>query len=301
MAAFACGFETDTIHHMRLIDSHCHIQFNAYKEDGKEVIRRSLDAGTQMIVVGSQNSTSERAVKLAEKFEGLWAVVGLHPIHLTSQEVDEDEIHFQSREEVFNDDFYTQLAAHPKVVGIGETGFDFFHLPKNLTLAEVKEKQKQTFTAHCQLADKLNLPLVIHCRGAHPVLLASLNDSIAAGGLKARGVAHCFGGSWEEARRYLELGFYLGFTGIITFKPRENQKAAFETLWEVVKKTPLEKILVETDAPYLAPEPHRGRRNEPAFVIEVAKKIAELKAVSLEEVGARTTQNATLLFKLDRH
>lgn len=282
-----------------LIDSHCHLQFNAYEQDGDEVLRRSLESGVKMIVVGSQLSTSERAVKLAQKYDGVWAVVGLHPIHLTSQEVDENEIQFHSREEKFNYDSYKNLASQPKVVGIGETGFDFFHLPKNPPLEEVARRQKETFLSQCQLADEMGLPIVLHCRDAHNALLPLLQKLVFQGQLKNRGVAHCFGGNWEEAKQYLDLGFYLGFTGVITFEPRPSQRDSFEKLWEVIKKTPLEKILIETDAPYLAPEPHRGQRNEPAWVRFVAQKIAVFKNLSEKEVAERTTKNAIKLFKLD--
>lgn len=280
-----------------LIDSHCHLQFNSYKDDADEVIRRSFDAGIKMIAVGSQKDTSERAVAYAEKYQGIWAVVGLHPIHLTQQEVDEEEASFKSREEKFDYDFYKQLASRPKVVGIGEIGFDFYHLPKDLTLEEVKKRQTQTFLAQSELADELDLPLALHCRDAHEVLLAILKKGVREGKMKKRGVAHCFGGDWETAKQYLDLGFYLGFTGVVTFIPRPAQKAKFETLWEVIKKTPLDKILIETDAPYLAPEPHRGKRNEPAFVKFVAEKIAELKKVSFEEVAEQTVKNTLRLFR----
>ena len=121
-----------------LIDSHCHVQFNAFKDDADETIRRSLNSKIKMIVVGSQNTTSERAVRLAEQYDGVWAAVGLHPIHLTSQEVDEEEVRFTSREEKFDSDFYKKLAVHPKTLAIGETGFDFFHLPKTISLLAKK-------------------------------------------------------------------------------------------------------------------------------------------------------------------
>lgn len=280
-----------------LIDTHCHLQFNAYKDDADEVIRRSFDAGVKMIVVGSQKTTSERAVDLAQKYNGIWAVVGLHPIHVSSQEVDEEEIRFKSHEEKFDYDFYKKLASRPKVVGIGETGFDFYHLPKTLTFEEVKKRQEESFLAQISLADELNLPLAIHCREAHDFLLTNLKKYIQEGKLKKRGVAHCFSGDWDLARQYLDLGFYLGFTGVITFQPRTSQRQKFETTWEVVKKTPLDRILIETDAPYLAPEPYRGQRNEPAYVKFVAQKIAELKNLSYEEVAEQTFKNALRMFK----
>ncbi|MBI5732175.1 MAG: TatD family hydrolase [Candidatus Magasanikbacteria bacterium] len=285
---------------MKLVDSHCHVQFNAYKEDGGEVIGRALAEEVMMIVAGSQATTSERAVKLAEEYPGgVWAVVGLHPIHLTSQEVDEEEIHFKSREEIFDYDFYKKLASHPRVAGIGEAGFDLHHLSPGLSLEEAVKKQKETFDSQCALADELELPIVLHCREAHDILPPLLEEKVRAGQLKKRGVAHCFGGSWPIAKRYLDIGFYLGFTGIIAFEPRAGQRKTLETLWEVVKKTPLNRILIETDAPYLAPPPHRGKRNEPLFVKLVAAKVAALRNLPLEETAAATTANAKKLFNLD--
>ncbi|MEK9183173.1 MAG: TatD family hydrolase, partial [Patescibacteria group bacterium] len=205
-----------------LIDSHCHVQFNAYKNDAEEVIRRSLEQKVKMIVVGSQASTSKRAVAYARQYDGLWAVVGLHPIHLTSQEVDEEEMSFLSREEKFDYEFYKNLATDEKVVGIGEAGLDFFHLPKNLTLAEVTKIQIQAFEAQAELATELNLPMVIHCRGAHQALLPILKNFCQKGKLSGRGVAHCFTGNWREAKGYLDLGFYISFTGIITFPAKKT-------------------------------------------------------------------------------
>lgn len=281
-----------------LIDSHCHLQFNAYKDDADEVIRRSLAENILMIAVGSQASTSKRGIKYAKKYpEKIWAAVGLHPIHLTEQEVDEEEIHFKSREEKFDYNFYKKLAMDPKVVGIGETGFDFFHLPKNIALPEIEKRQAEVFESHCELANELNLPLILHCREAHSALLSRLTKIIQEGKLKSRGVAHCFSGNWAVAKQYLDLGFYLGFTGIITFESRTSQRKKMETLWEVVKKSPLDRILIETDAPYLAPEPHRGKRNEPLFVKFIAEKIAQLKNLSYDEAAEQTFKNTLNLFK----
>lgn len=279
-----------------LIDSHCHIQFNAYKNDAEEVIRRSLAQEVKMIVVGSQASTSERAVEYARQHDGLWAVVGLHPIHLTSQEVDEEEINFHSREEKFDYDFYKKLASDPKVVGIGETGLDFFHLPKNLTLEEVTKIQIETFIAQAELATELNLPMAIHCRDAHEQLLLILKKFCQDKKMPSRGVAHCFTGNWLEAKGYLDLGFYIGFTGVITFPAKKTNPQQQLNLIEVVKNTPLNMILVETDAPYLAPQEHRGKRCEPWMVIEVAKKIAEIKNAPFEEVVKQTVKNTLKLF-----
>ncbi|MBI5023289.1 MAG: TatD family hydrolase [Candidatus Magasanikbacteria bacterium] len=279
-----------------LIDSHCHVQFNAYKNDAEEVIRRSLEREVKMIVVGSQASTSKRAVEYARRYDGLWAVIGLHPIHLTLQEVDEEEINFHSREEKFDYNFYKKLAIDEKVVGIGEAGLDFFHLPKNLTLETVTEIQTETFEAQAELATELNLPMVIHCRDAHQTLLPILQKFYQNGKLQNRGVAHCFTGNWQEAKGYLDLGFNIGFTGVITFPAKKINPGPQLNLIEVVKNTPLNMILVETDSPYLAPQEHRGERCEPWMVIEVSKKIAEIKNISFEEVVKQTVKNTLNLF-----
>lgn len=279
-----------------LIDSHCHVQFNAYKNDAEEVIRRSLAQEVKMIVVGSQASTSERAVEYARQHDGLWAVIGLHPIHLTSQEVDEEEINFHSREEKFDYEFYKNLASDEKVVGIGEAGLDFFHLPKNLTLEEMAKIQTKAFEAQAELATELNLPMAIHCRNAHETLLPILQKFCQNKKLSNRGVAHCFTGNWLEAKGYLDLGFYIGFTGVITFPAKKTNPQQQLNLIEVVKNTPLDMILVETDSPYLAPQKHRGKRCEPWMVIEVAKKIAEIKNAPFEEVVKQTVKNTLKLF-----
>lgn len=280
-----------------LIDSHCHIQFNAYKDDACEVIRRSLAQGVKMIVVGSQQSTSVRAVEYAKKYDrSIWAVVGLHPVHLTEQEVDEEEIKFHSREEKFDFEFYERLAKEPETVGIGECGLDFFHLPNNLSLAEVERVQTEAFLTQVELADSAGLPLVIHCRNAHAELLPLLKKKVSEGKLKRGAVAHCFTGNWQEAKQYLDLGIYLGFTGVIAFPPKKSNPQPTLDLLEVAHKTPLEQILVETDAPYLSPPPHRGERNEPAFVQLVAQKLAEIKSLELAQVEEQTVKNTLKLF-----
>ncbi len=283
---------------MKLIDSHCHIQFNAYKDDADEVIGRAIAAETFMIAVGSQNSTSRRAVEYAKKYpKKIWAVIGLHPVHLTEQEVDEEEIIFKTREEKFDFEFYKKLAQEPEVVGIGECGLDFYHLPLNHSLEDVKKIQEEAFYKQVELADEMNLPLVIHCRAAHFHLIPVLQKLIKQGKVKNRGVAHCFTGNWLEAKAYLDLGFYIGLTGVICFPPKKNDPQPTLDLLEVAKNTPLDSLLVETDAPYLAPPPFRGKRNEPAYVRYVVEKIAEIKGETVEKVAQQTVKNTLDLFK----
>jgi len=286
---------------VRLIDAHCHLNFNAYKDDVDEVAARSLEQGIGFAVVGSQSTNSRRAVELAEKFDGAWAIIGLHPIHLFSQEVDEDEEAFKSRSEEFDPEFYRRLAkSSSKVVAIGECGLDYYHLPAAVPSETVKNEQARVFRAHLDLALELGLPAMIHSRDSADDIIKILKE-YAAAGKQVRGDVHCFGGSWAEAERYLELGLYVSFTGIVTYPPRAADRlAGKETLADVVRKMPLERIIVETDAPYLSPVPFRGKRNEPAYVKHVAAEIAKIKGLPVEEVEEQTLMNTKELFRLNR-
>ena len=289
-----------------LIDTHAHVNFNAYKDDADEVIQRALDGSigspqVWMINVGSQYDTSKRAVEMAEKYsEGVYAAVALHPIHLGPPKfIDEEEVHpvksrkagaakqqfnrvkFKTREEKFDKEKYKKLAASPKVVAIGETGLDYYHAEDE----KIKELQKEVFIQHLDLARELNKPVIFHCRKAYQDLLDELNTKSYT--LKA--VCHCFMGKLSQAEEFLKMGFYLGFNGLITYC-RDYDK--------VIKNTPLERILIETDCPYLTPEPHREERNEPLYVKYVAEKIAEIKGVGFEKVTEQITENARELFGL---
>ncbi|MDP2926586.1 MAG: TatD family hydrolase [bacterium] len=273
-----------------LIDTHCHLNFRAFKDDADETIRRSLDNDIWVINVGSQLETSQRAIELAEKYpEGVYAVVGLHPIHVTGSlmknKLDPEELIVQEGMKEFNIDDYRRLAASPKVVAIGEIGLDYYYKPKTkIRLEEFKYLQKQVLLEQIDLAKELNLPIAFHCRSAHGDLIEILKTQ------KAKGVIHCFTGTWPQAQEYLNMELYLGFNGII-FK----QIAGID--WqEIITKTPLEKILMETDAPYLGKS--ANLRNEPLFVKEVVKEIAKIKNLSYQEVSEITTQNAKKLFNL---
>ncbi|MBU1039414.1 TatD family hydrolase [Patescibacteria group bacterium] len=278
-----------------MIDTHCHLNFRAFKDDLNQVIIRALKAGVDKIInVGSQWDTSLRAAQMTNDKNNFYAAVGLHPIHLYEQEVDEEEDHFTTRAEIFNKQKYFDLAkSYSKVVAIGECGLDYYHCPKGVLLEELKVKQAELFWQQLELAYELNLPLIVHCREAYNDLLNILEKAKRQGCLP-KGVAHCFLGNKEQAKIFLDLGYLLSFTGIITFK-----NVATELL-EIVKITPLDKIMVETDAPYLAPMPYRGKRNEPSYVVEVAKKIADIKGISLAEVDKMTTKNAQGLFNLSK-
>lgn len=274
-----------------LFDTHAHVNFNAYKDDADEVIRRSLDFGMNLVNVGSQYSTSQRAVEIAEKYEGVYAAIGLHPIHLETGLVkikdDPEEIQFKTIEEGFDKEKYRQLAQSKKVVAIGECGFDYYWKPKTTgRLQQFKEKQKIAFFAQAELAHELDLPLMIHCRMAWDDLTQALEE-LKDKEYNLKGVIHCFTGNWEQAQKYLAMGFYLGLNGII-FKMNID---------EVIKNAPIDKIVLETDCPYLTPTPTSGR-NEPLFIKYIAEKVAKLKNMSYEEIAHATTENAKRLFNL---
>jgi TatD DNase family protein len=284
-----------------LIDTHAHLNFGAFKNDCSDVIKKTLGENVWMINIGSQSTTSARAVELANDYgEGVYAAVGLHPTHLFEMEIDESEvdIKFKSRTENWDYDFYKTLAQNKKVVAIGEIGLDYHFAPKGVDLEIVKKKQQEVFKKALELADELNLPVVIHSRDTHDDLIPILKEFVDAGRLKRRGVLHCFTGGLTDAQKYLDLGFLISFTGIVTFEPRPAQAEMREKILEVVKNIPLEKIMVETDSPYLTPEPFRGKRNEPIFVEYVAKKIAEIKNLSFDEVAATTTKTARDFFRI---
>lgn len=277
-----------------LIDTHAHLNFAAFKDDIDEVAQRIIDEGIKVINVGSQLSTSQRAVELAEKYPNyFYASVGLHPVHLFDIDYDESEINFKTRREDFIAEKYEELARNPKVVAIGETGIDYFHMPAGVSIKELENKQRWIFLKELQLAKKLRLPVIFHCRGSKDNPDKAYKDMLKV--LKDfgyfRGVIHCFSADYEIAKQFLNLGFLISFTGIITY-PKTDPLAA------VVKKVPLDRIMVETDAPYLAPQIVRGKRNEPRFVRYVADRVAEIKSLEYEEVEETTTRNAVEFFGL---
>lgn len=271
----------------KLIDTHSHVNFQAFKDDYNDVISRSLEDEVWMINVGTQFETSRRAVEIAEQYsDGVYAAVGLHPIHLFEHHVDEEETSFNARGEEFNLDSYKDLVLRStKVVAIGEFGLDWFRMPPGEEPERVKKIQSEVVKQHFILAESVDKPVNIHCRDAYDELLELLKD------YKGSGNIHCFTGTWEQAKKFLDRGFYIGLNGIITFDKTGRSE-------EVVKNTPLEMMVLETDAPYLTPEPHRGKRNEPSYVKFVAEKIAEIKGVETEEVEQQTTKNARKLFNV---
>lgn len=280
-----------------LIDTHAHVNFNTFKDDGDEVIKRALKENIWLINVGAQYSTSRRAVEYAEKYqEGVYAMVGLHPIHVYEggREKEWDDSISEREFEEFDKDKYQKLLEHPKTVALGEIGLDY----ADKVSQEARDKQKEVLIEQLELAQQIGKPVAFHCRKAYDDLIEILtffNAGCAtcpmacpgAGGSPLKGVLHCFMGRWSQAEKLLEMGFYFGFNGLITYA-RDYDK--------VIKQLPLEKILLETDCPYLAPVPYRHKRNEPVYVRYVAEKIAEIKEIKFEEVARQTTQNARELF-----
>lgn len=261
---------------MKIFDSHCHPQFNQYDKDREEMLKRAKDAGVFMICVGTDYETSKQGIELAQKNEGIWATVGLHPNDNLNEE--------------FRPELYEELLKMEKVVAVGEIGLDYYRTTKDLD----RKFQKERFEKQLDIVVRNHVPVILHSRDAgkgsvgivHSDMVAILKNNLPM----KQGVAHSFTGNIDEAKKYLGLGFYLGFNGIITFARQYD---------DVVRYIPLDKILLETDAPYLTPEPYRGQRNEPVYVVEVAKKIAELKNEPFDKVIEVTTKNCKNLFYLD--
>src|SRR3989338_7094758 len=276
-----------------LIDTHAHVNFSAFKDDADEVIRRSLAGETWMILVGSEAKTSKRALEYANKYEkGVYAAVGLHPMHTHAQEVSGDDYDLNTREEEFSYDVYEKLAKFKKVVAIGEVGLDYYQLDITADMTEIKEKQKKVFSEQLRLARNLKLPVIIHCRQAHDDLLAVLRDfrkkhKDAIAKDQVWGVMHCFSGDEELAWQYFSLGLLVSFTGLITFSVKWD---------DLIRRLPNDKFMVETDCPYMTPEPFRGQRNEPLLVKRVAERIAEIKNLSYARIAEVSTANARGLF-----
>ncbi len=280
-----------------LIDTHCHIQFKAFYDDVDEVISRCKEKDMILNLVGTQADTSKRAVEWAEKYDWMYASVGLHPIQEYKTHVKEEADEFIARGEQFDYECYKSLAVHPKVIAIGETGLDRFHIPKSVDPEVVMNRQKETFLEHAKLAAEVGKPLVVHVRDAHSDMIEIIKSPISNFQSPTPGVIHCYTGNWDYAQEYLKAGFYLGFTGVITYPPKKTDPAPQEWLNEVVKNVPIDRIVVETDAPYLAPHIIRGKRNEPWRVEEVVKKIAEIREMNYEEVERQVEENTRRLFE----
>lgn len=249
-------------------DSHAHLEMREFDRDRDEVIRRAVSAGVKRIVtVGTTLADCEKAVAIATANPSVYAAIGIHPHEVKS-----------IRKETF--DRLKEIAGGKKIVAYGEIGLDFF---RNISPRDV---QVTRFGEQLELAKELGLPIIIHDRDAHSETVSMLKQS----GIR-RGIIHCFSGDYAMARECLDMGFYISVPGTITFPKSEH-------LREVVSKVPLDRLLVETDCPYLTPVPHRGHRNEPAYVAHTARKVAEVKKASFEETARVTSDNAAKVFGL---
>jgi TatD DNase family protein len=254
---------------MRLIDSHCHLDFPDFAEEIEAIVERARAAGVErLITISTRVAHGAKLVALAERFDEVYFTIGTHP-HQAAEEAETDAAAIRT------------FAAHPKCVGIGEAGLDYHYdyAPRDIAA--------KVFRAQIGLARALDLPLVIHARDADVDMAAILAEEMGEGAFPA--VMHCFTSSAELARTGLELGLYVSFSGVLTFKNSQS-------LRDIARDVPMDRLLVETDAPFLAPVPHRGRRNEPSFVVETARVLADVKGVDNATLAAATRANTVRLF-----
>jgi TatD DNase family protein len=269
----------------KLFDVHTHVNFALFKDDWKEVLDRALNEGVWLANVGTQQDTSKQAIAMAEGYErGVYAIIGLHPVHTSKsyhdlKELGEGGAEFTSRGEVFDMEAYRPLAEHPKTIAIGECGLDYYRLD-----ADTAKKQREAFIAQIELANSVNKPLMLHVREAYPDALAIVKEYA-----KVQANVHFFAGDWEVAKSFLDIGCTLSFTGVVTFTTDYD---------EVIKNAPLDRILTETDAPYITPTPFRGRRNEPSYVKYGAERMAQIRGISAEDFASATALNALKFFKM---
>lgn len=254
-----------------LVDSHCHLNMlnlDAYKGDLSALIEQAKSVGVEHILcVGVDIENAQAVIDIADQYEGVSASVGLHPSEKVKTEPSVEEL--------------VTLASHPKVVAIGETGLDYYYNDSGLDV------MRERFRTHIKAALQLKKPIIIHSRNAHQDTIQIMREENAS---QVKGVMHCFTESWEMAQEAMKLGFFISFSGIVTFKNAAN-------VAEVAKKVPLDCMLIETDAPYLTPVPYRGKPNEPQHVRFVAEHLAQLKQTTYETIAAQTTENFHALFK----
>ncbi|MBT5048532.1 MAG: TatD family hydrolase [Rhodospirillaceae bacterium] len=252
-----------------LVDSHCHLDFDSFDEDRPETLNRAFDAGVGMMVtICTRLSRFEAIKEIAEMDDRLYCSVGIHP-------------HQVAEEETATFEALVSRAAHPKVVGIGETGLDYYYD------SSPRDDQATSFRTHIAAARETGLPLIVHTRDADEDMVAILRDEAGKGAFPC--VLHCFSSSRPLAEAALELGFYISCSGIVTFKNAEDLRG-------IIRDVPLDRLIVETDSPFLAPIPNRGKRNEPSFVVHTAEKIAELKGLNMAEFSRISTENFFRLF-----
>lgn len=260
-----------------MIDTHAHLNFKSFEKDYQEVIKSNFEQGLKAVInIGTDLDSSKKAIQISKEFDNCYAAIGLHPIHVNKED--------------FVLEKYQDLIKENKenVKAIGETGLDYYQ-EKGFS-----EKQKEILLRHISLAQEFDLPLILHCRGSKEDPHKAYQDlwELVSKQKYFKGVVHCFSSNWEKAKKFLKLGSYIGFTGPITFKNSDPE------LLEVVDKIPLDRVLLETDCPFLAPEPYRGERNEPIYIRFMAQKIAEIKGVTFEKVVEQTTINARNLFRI---
>ena len=269
---------------MKYIDIHAHINFPQYEENRHEVALRAFENEVGMINVGTGLETSKEVVALTEKYEFMKAAIGLHPLYVTG---DDDE---GENEEVFDYEAYKALAEHENVVAIGECGLDFSRLSgDDEEQLRQKKAQSDAFRAQIRLAKEVGKPLIIHSRDRYAETLAIIAEEDPESEVKVD--FHFFAGTLDDLKEILDRGYYVSFTGVITFA---------EMYHELIKATPMDRIMAETDCPYVTPVPHRGKTNEPSFVIEVYKKIAELKGLENEEARGQLMKNALNFFDIEQ-
>ena len=255
---------------VQLFDTHAHLDAYQYDEDREEMIQRARDAGVELIVnIGFDRKTIPTTMELIDKYDFIYAAIGWHPV---------ESIHMQEGDL----EWIEELCKHPKVVAIGEIGLDY-HWDTS-----PKEVQQRVFREQIRLAKKLNMPIVIHNRDAHADVVSILKEE---GASEVGGIMHCFSGSADIAKQCLDMNFYISFGGPVTFKNARVPK-------EVLKMVPLDKLLIETDCPYLSPHPHRGKRNEPSYVSLVAEMVAEIKGKTIEEIAKITTENGRNCYRI---
>ncbi len=262
-----------------LIDTHCHLSFKAFNQDWQEAVKRAREKNVTMICVGAAKATSQKSITIAQE-DGVFASIGLHPTHVLDEE--------------FHQAWFSEQADNPKVVAIGETGIDRYHLDE-AHRQDILAKQEELLRQHLSLAKEKDLPVILHSRDGKHEQASEAHDHLYRmvkefGYTKC--VLHCYGGGWEHAQKFLSLGCMLSFTGIVTYKN------ASPALLEVVKNIPNDRYMIETDSPYLAPEPYRGKQNEPLYVEHVARGIAQIRGQDYDTVASQTTENAKKFFSI---
>lgn len=279
-------------HPMRFIDTHCHLHFPAYDADRESSLARLREVGGAAITIGTSLANSRAAIAFAEQHPDIWATVGLHPAHVTHPHHDENEGAVDERDVSF-EELRALAVSSPKVVAMGEAGLDVYRVEPEAKEAAIAE-QWRVFETHLNVAEELGLPVVVHCRDALRELARELRARRAAGH-RDRCLLHSFTGTWAEAEPLLELGCSIALNGIVTFPPRKGV-AEEDQLLRVAERVPLDRLVLETDAPYLAPVPHRGERNEPAWAADTAMFLAKVRGVEEDAFFAQMLENTKKFF-----